>query len=241
MQKKNMKIKDNITIADQIAAIKTIVKYYFTDGEYTPYFADMGMYEAIVDNFIIGCKLREDEYAYLMVEKDEELKDLVFKFFFNGDDTEDAEKHNLDNQEYISILNYVMNNVKDIVDMKKKEVVSCTNEKREFYSSITTIIDDLDKSLNNISNLDLSSITPEMKELSLKFWDKLKDGELNAENLSQAIKDAVDFKVPETEIYEGQRKQIGNLNNMLREKENENRELKKKIVEFEARNVKADK
>ena len=241
MQKKNMKIKNNITITDQIAAIKTIVNYYFTDGEYTPYFADMGMYEAIVNNFITGCKLRDDEYSYILVEKDKELRDLVIKFFYNSEDTDEARGHNDENYKYISIFNFVMNNVKDIVDIKKKELVLCTNEKKEFYSTITSTVKDLDKSLQNLSRLDLNALTPEVKEFGLKFMEKFKDGEFNSETLTQAIKDAVDFKVPETEIYEGQRKQIGNLNNMLREKEEENKELKKKIVDFEARNVKADK
>ena len=41
MKKDIVKIKDNISIVDEITAIKSIVDYYFTDGEYTPYFAEI--------------------------------------------------------------------------------------------------------------------------------------------------------------------------------------------------------
>lgn len=64
MKKENMRIKENITISDQINVINYITDYYFTDGEYTPYYAGIAKIEAIALFFINGVKFDGDEYVY---------------------------------------------------------------------------------------------------------------------------------------------------------------------------------
>ena len=83
MKKENMEIKENITISDQINVINYITDYYFTDGEYTPYYAGIGKIEAIALFFIEGVEFDEDEYGYECVENDGELRKLVYKFCYD--------------------------------------------------------------------------------------------------------------------------------------------------------------
>lgn len=83
MKKENMRIKENITISDKINVINYITDYYFTDGEYTPYYAGIAKIEAIALFFINGVKFDGDEYVYECVENDEELRKLVYKFCYD--------------------------------------------------------------------------------------------------------------------------------------------------------------
>lgn len=39
MIKNNLRIKENITLMDQVNAIEFISEYYFQNGRYTPYYA----------------------------------------------------------------------------------------------------------------------------------------------------------------------------------------------------------
>lgn len=132
---------------------------------------------------------------------------------------------------------YVAVNVNEIVEVRKQELIHCTNEKRNFLNGLTEFIIDIDSSISNFANLDLTKLTPDIIETATKIMNQLKDKEITPDLVSDVIKNAVDFKVPETEIYEGQRKQIGNLQNLLKEERNKNNELEKKIIKFEARDA----
>ena len=220
-----MKVKSKITIVDQIRAIETIVSYCFTDGQYTPYYMEMGKLEAIVENFIVGCTINENEYVYELMGKHKDLNDLVMKFLTKSDDGEESD--------YVKIMNFVMNNVYEIVEFKKQKLIRSTENLDIACTTLVEFISDLDKALGNLRNLDLSQLTPEVIDTGLNIMNQLKDKDINADVLTDVIKNAVDFKVPETEIYEGQREQIGRLQDLLKEERDKNKELADKIVKFE--------
>ena len=71
--------------------------------------------------------------------------------------------------------------------------------------------------------------------------DQLSDKEITADVVSDVIKNAVDFKVDESEIVDGLKSQIGNLRDLLRDERKKNKTLEKKVADFGARNVLADK
>lgn len=241
MKKNNLRIKENITTVDQINAINNILGYYWTDGEYTPYFADVAKIETIVKCFIEGYELEEGEFLYNCANEDKDMKKLVRQFLYDVADNANAKKHNKDNKKYIDIMSFVIVNVNEKLEFEKKKRIHCTDEKKAFLDGITSFISDLDKSLGNIANLELSKLTPEMMETASGIIAQLKDKEITPELVSEVIKNAVDFKVPENEIIEGQREEIGRLKEMLAEERVKNKkdtkvktkdEKKDNIVEF---------
>lgn len=241
MKKENMRIKGNITISDQINVINYITDYYFTDGEYTPYYAGIGKIEAIALFFIDGVKFDNDEYVYECVENDEELRGLVHKFCYDIANDKVAKKHNGDNRKYIDIMRFVIENVNEKLEFEKQKRIHCTEEKSEFISSISNFINDLDSAMSNFSNLKLSELTPDTIEKAKSIIDQLSDKEITADVVSDVIKNAVDVKIPESEMIDGLKEQIGNLRDLLRDERKKNKTLEKKVADFGARNVLADK
>ena len=227
MKKENVKIKENITIADQIAVIDYIMNYYFTDSEYTPYYSGMARVEAIARYFLEGITFEKEDIIYDCVVEDKEIYDLVKKFYFDESESKAAENRNKKNAKYLNIMAFVIENVNEKLEFEKQKVIHCTVEKSDLLSSIDMFLSDLDKVMKNFANLELSKLTPEVIDSCMKVMNQLKDKEITPEVLSNVIKDAVDFKVPETEIYEGQRKQIGNLKKLLNDERKKNSELEK--------------
>ena len=241
MKKENMRIKENITISDQINVINYIMDYYFTDGEYTPYYAGIGKIEAIALYLIDGVEFDDDEYVYECVENDKELRALVHKFCYDVANGSVAKKHNTDNRKYIDVMRFVIENVNEKLEFEKQKRIHCTDEKSEFISSISNFVNDLDSAMSNFSNLKLSELTPDMIEKAKNIIDQLSDKEITADVVSDVIKNAVDFKVDESEIVDGLKSQIGNLCDLLRDERKKNKTLEKKVADFGARNVLADK
>lgn len=241
MKKENMKIKENITISDQINVINYITDYYFTDGEYTPYYAGIAKIEAIALFFINGVKFDGDEYVYECVENDEELRKLVYKFCYDVANDKIAKKHNEENGKYIDIMRFVIENVNEKLEFEKQKRIHCTDEKSEFISSISNFINDLDSAMSNFSNLKLSELTPDIIEKAKSIINQLSDKEITPELVSDVIKNAVDVEIPESEIIDGLKEQIGNLRDLLRDERKKNKTLEKKVTDFGARNVLADK
>ena len=170
MKKENMEIKENITISDQINVINYIMDYYFTDGEYTPYYAGIAKIEAIALFFINGVEFDGDEYVYECVENDKELRTLVHKFCYDVANGSVAKKHNTDNRKYIDVMRFVIENVNEKLEFEKQKRIHCTDEKSEFISSISNFINDLDSAMSNFSNLKLSELTPDMIEKSKEYY-----------------------------------------------------------------------
>ena len=149
MKKKNIRIKNNITFIDQIAAIDMVVNSAFTDGKYTPFFVRKTLIESIVVHFIDGIEFDENEIIYDAVFLDKEILDLVGKFFATeGMADEDKEK----NAEYINIQEFVAENAMSIIEFEKEKVLNCTNSKERLYQDINDIASSITEIAKNIVN-----------------------------------------------------------------------------------------
>lgn len=149
MKKKNIRIKNNITFIDQIAAIDMVVNSAFTDGKYTPFFVGKTLIESIVVHFIDGIEFDENESIYDAVFLDKEILDLVGKFFATeGMADEDKEK----NAEYINIQEFVAENAMSIIEFEKEKVLNCTNSKERLYQDINDIASSITEIAKNIVN-----------------------------------------------------------------------------------------
>lgn len=133
MIKNNPHIKHNITMADKINAINGIVSGYFTDGEYTPYFAETAETIAIVNYFIEGVRFEEDEAVYSLVMNDPMLSALV-AVFYNPDLPESR------------IMAFIKENVTDKVSFIKQQILHNHADMDKIIQVCNVIIDSLEKS-----------------------------------------------------------------------------------------------
>ncbi len=150
MKKENMRIKENITISDQVNVINYIMDYYFTDGEYAPYYAGIAKIEAIALYFIDGVEFNDDEYVYECVENDKELRTLVHKFCYDVANGSVAKKHNTDNRKYIDVMRFVIENVNEKLEFEKQKRIHCTNEKNRMMKDINDVMEELVELAKNI-------------------------------------------------------------------------------------------
>lgn len=248
MKKNNAKIKDVITVIDEINAIESIVSSYFVDGEFTPYYSEMQCVIAIVENFIDGVEFEPDELVYDTAIHDNEIYSLITKFYYDISDTEQAKKENEENIKYITIWNRVMQYVHEKVEFEKQvrinklstatlsNLVYSQNEMIESVIDVCTTLLDSFSALSNLKHL-----TQDDMELAREFMSNLKDKNITETTLANAMKKVVkSHKVPNTKIYEGQRERIEEQQKQLAEKEKEITELRQWRRTHEARNVLSD-
>ena len=228
MKKENVKIKSNITIVDEISTIQNIVEYYFTDGEYTPYYADMAKVTAVAQNFLDGVEFEAEDYVYECVMTNDDLYKCVNKFLVPSTIKSDAQ--------YYNRMERIMKHVEDIVEFKKQELIHNTDAFR--------IVGDMCMALKDI----MDSYT-QNAELAKTFITDLQKSGITEETLTNAVRNAADqFKPSENEIIEGQRKRIAEQQVQLQEMQGRIQEMNKKVRGFEdwkheymARNVNAVK
>lgn len=228
MKKENVKIKSNITIVDEISTIQSIVEYYFTDGEYTPYYADMAKTTAVAQNFLDGVEFEAEDYVYECVMTNDDLYKCVNKFLVPSAIKSDAQ--------YYNRMERIMKHVEDIVEFKKQKLIHNTDAFR--------IVGDMCMALKDI----MDSYT-QNAELAKTFITDLQKSGITEETLTNAVRNAADkFKPSENEIIEGQRKRIAEQQAQLQEMQGRIQEMNKKVRGFEdwkheymARNVKAVK
>lgn len=242
MIKNNPKIKDNITIVDKINAIESFVSSYFTEDEnngnvtkYTPYYSEIAETYAIVENFLDGIEIEDEDTKDTLME-DEDVFNLIKKFYYNIEETDGAKKENEENFEYISIMNFVKHNVEEIVEFKKQQLVHRDEELRQKLAlgsksleKISYFFEVIGDALYNFSKLDLQLLKPENAELLKNVLLKLKDSNMTEESIANIIKGAVGFDLDKAaqDIINDKNKQIF--------------ELQKYKALYEARNVSADK
>ena len=228
MKKENVKIKSNITIVDEISTIQSIVEYYFTDGEYTPYYPDMGKTTAVAQNFLDGVEFEAEDYVYECVMTNDDLYKCVNKFLVPSTIKSDAQ--------YYNRMERIMKHVEDIVEFKKQKLIHNTDA--------FGIVGDMCMALKDI----MDSYT-QNAELAKTFITDLQKSGITEETLTNAMRNAADkFKPSENEIIEGQRKRIAEQQAQLQEMQGRVQEMNKKVRGFEdwkreymARNVKAVK
>lgn len=217
MKKENMRIKENITLTDKINAIESIISSHFTDGDYTPWYADMSEVIAVATYFIEGVILDEEDNIYDLYEKDEELHDLVEKFL--ADDVRSTTTPETE------IMRWVRGHVYDKVEYVKDNIIHSNPDSEKIVEAADVIID----TLGNFSKLNISEMSPEDIELGRTVLQKLADSgiEVTPESITEIIKNAVPFDIDETsaEIIDALKA--------------ENKELRKYKMMWNSRNVKS--
>ena len=223
MKKDNVRVKSDITIVDEITAIESMVSYYFTDNEYTPYYADMAKVTVIAENFLDGVEFESEDYVYQLVMESDDIYECVKKFL------EIPTSQDKENVDCYARMEKIMKQVEDVVEFKKQKLIHNSDAFSIVGDMCLAVKDILDNYAKN-------------SEIAQKFISDLQESGINEETLTNAVRNAADqFKIPESEIIEGQRNRIAEQQAQLQEKEAEIQELRKWKREYMARNVKAVK
>lgn len=205
MKKNNARIKANITMIDKINAIKYIVSSYFTDGEYTPYYSEMAQVIAVVTYFMEGIEFEDGDDIYFSIVQDEEVFNIVTDIITDEE------------------MAFVMKNVEDKVDFLKQQIIHQHADMDKIIEFCNVVID----ALENFSKLKINQMKPEDMDKAMKVINKLAEKDFTADDLSNAIKDAVGFEMDKAteEIIDAKNAEI--------------RELKKYKALWEGRNATA--
>lgn len=227
MELNSPKIKKDITLSDKVKVIESIVSSYFTNGIYTPYYAEQAKVIAIAYNFLEGVTFDDDDRVYDLVNSDEKLSSLIDKFL-KPQTTKIGQKYN-------TIMDEIMEAVKDKLDFEKQRMIHNTDA----FSIVGDMCVALAEILHNFSNMS-QIITPENIEAAKSFALAIQEGNITEETLTNAVRNAADkFVMPTNDVIEGQRKRIEEQQIQLQSVVKENNELREIVREYQARNVKA--
>lgn len=230
MKKTLLKVKNDITFEDKLNAIDLILNAFWDDetGEYTPWMEEPARVIAVGKYFIEGYTLEKGENLYKLYLSDDDLKGLVDNFI-----NPDTDSRNGSYKRYIKVMDFVDKMVHDKLEWTKQNIIHANPDMDRIVEGVNVFID----AFENLANLDLTALTPEMVNDGLSFMEKLKESgfEINAENLTKIVKDAASFNIDKAsqDIIDAKNEQIKKL-------QEENRELKKFKGNFSDRNVMND-
>ncbi len=230
MKKSLLKVKNTITFEDKLNAIDLILNAFWDDetGEYIPWMEEPARIIAVAKYFIEGYELEKGENLYKLYLSDDDLKGLVDNFI-----NPDTDSRNGSYKRYIKVMDFVDEMVHDKLEWTKQNVIHANPDMDRIVKGVNVFID----AFENLANLDLTALTPEMIENGKTFIDKLKETgfDVSPENLTKIVKDAAAFDVDKAsqDIIDAKNEQIKKL-------QEENRELKKVKGNFSARNVMND-
>lgn len=199
MKKDNLRIKEDINILDQKNAIEMITTSAFMENGYTPYYVDDTKLAAIMEYFITGYELDEEDSLYQIIYEDEDVRNLILKFFENVDDTDEAREENKENAIYINILNNVMNNVVDKIEFEKQKMIHLTDKKGEFLVDLNSALESITETFVKASQA-LTDVDPETKKTFLSVLTKLDTAKLlNKNTITDVISDIANKKFKDAE------------------------------------------
>lgn len=214
LKKDNVRIKSDITIVDEISAIEGMVSYYFTDDEYTPYYADMAKVTVIAENFLDGIDFDPEDYIYQLVMENDDIYACVKKFL-EIPSSQDKENVNC----YVR-MEKIIKQVEDIVEFKKQKLIHGSDT----IKAIGDLCDGIIAVLNNIAEMN----SPENIQIAKDFMEEIRQNGITEETLANAVRKAADkFKMPNNEIIEGQRQRIAEQQEQLKEQQKKNRRNEK--------------
>ena len=173
----NMKIKDDITILDRVNATKFIASYYFIGGNYTPYYEEIGEVEGVIKYFIEGIEFEKGESLYENYLTNENLNKLVNMFIVNDKYTTDR----------AIIMQWVRTNVSKLVEYEKQNLIHHNEDLTKIVATAAEVIID---SLGNFSKLNISKLSDEDMEMSLKFMKLLTESGVSEESMTNAFRKA---------------------------------------------------
>ena len=230
MKKSLLKVKNTITCEDKLNAINLILGAFWDDnkGEYIPWMEEPARIIAVAKYFIEGYELEKGENLYKLYLSDDDLKGLVDNFI-----NPDTDSRNGSYKRYIKVMDFVDEMVHDKLEWTKQNIIHAHPDMERIVKGVNVFID----AFENLANLDLTALTPEMIENGVSFMEKLKESgfEINAENFTKIVKDAAAFNIDKAsqDIIDAKNDQIKKL-------QEENKELKKEKGNFSARNVMND-
>lgn len=210
MIKENVKIKDDISFIDEINAIEYITASNFKIDEvnevtYTPEYQTSAEIEAIVLYFVEGVTFENNDIIYQSIMKDKTLSKIVKKFY-----EKDNGPVSQTNIHYVSIMNFVRNNVQKKVDFICQKLIHSNSIESSIVELLNTV-------RSVISNFDLGAF----KEIDYKVvMDALKkisdsDIDINPDGLSKIFKDAIKFDNKTAEIIDDKDKKITELKDYI--------------------------
>lgn len=217
MKKTLLKVKNDITFEDKLNAIDLILGAFWDDntGEYIPWMEEPARIIAVAKYFIEGYELEKGENLYKLYLSDDDLKGLVDNFI-----NPDTDSRNGSYKRYIKVMDFVDEMVHDKLEWTKQNIIHAHPDMDRIVKGVNVFID----AFENLANLDLTALTPEMVKDGVSFMEKLKESgfEINAENLTKIVKDAAAFDIDKAsqDIIDAKNEQIKKL-------QEENRELKK--------------
>lgn len=159
MRIENLKVKENISLNEKIAAIDYIVERCFDfdeDGyvsDYRPYLKEIGIVESIATFFIDGLYFDNNEIIYEAVTSNDEVAKLIDSFF-----TKTKSKKNLTYEQ--NIMQFVIDHVDDKLDYMKQLYIAQLINKKDSLSSL------LDMMKNKIDEMNITDINNGMKAFS---------------------------------------------------------------------------
>lgn len=217
MKKSLLKVKNTITFEDKLNAIDLILNAFWDDetGEYTPWMEEPARVIAVGKYFIEGYALEKGENLYKLYLSDDDLKGLVDNFI-----NPDTGSRNGSYKRHIKVMDFVDEMVHDKLEWTKQNIIHAHPDMERIVKGVNVFID----AFENLANLDLTALTPEMIENGKTFIDKLKETgfDVSPENLTKIVKDAAAFDIDKAsqDIIDAKNEQIKKL-------QEENRELKK--------------
>lgn len=217
MKKSLLKVKNTITFEDKLNAIDLILNAFWDDetGEYTPWMEEPARVIAVGKYFIEGYALEKGENLYKLYLSDDDLKGLVDNFI-----NPDTDSRNGSYKRYIKVMDFVDGMVHDKLEWTKQNIIHAHPDMERIVKGVNVFID----AFENLANLDLTALTPEMIENGKTFIDKLKETgfDVSPENLTKIVKDAAAFDIDKAsqDIIDAKNEQIKKL-------QEENKELKK--------------
>ena len=127
-------------------------------------------------------------------------------------------------------MDFVDAMVHDKLEWTKQNIIHAHPDMERIVKGVNVFID----AFENLANLDLTALTPEMIENGKTFIDKLKETgfDVSPENLTKIVKDAAAF-----DIDKASQDIINAKNEQIKKLQEENKELKKVKGNFSARNV----
>lgn len=220
MIKNNVKIKEDITFEDQLNAIEYITSSNFSinegEIEFTPEYTMSSELEAIALYFMQGIEFEDDDIMYECIMKDKEVLSLTQKFFYDED-----EKVNKKNGKYISIYNFVMNNVQKKVDFMLQKLIHTNPVMNEFSTLLSSIF-------HIISNFRFDNLL-KLKDVDIKtameFMKKISDSkvDITSDSIAEIFKTVIKIDDKTAEIIDSKNAEI--------------KELKKYKMLWDSRNV----
>lgn len=191
MKKNNVRIKDNITFGEQVAAIEKITEAYFDNDNYVPYYGMIAKNLAIVTYFIDGLEFDADEDVLECISQDGTILNLI-DVFTKSDE-----------------WSFIEDNVNDIIEFEKERIIHSHANMDKIIEACDIIID----SLENFAKLSITGMTKEDMVNASKIMQQLAGKEFTMDDISEAIKNAVGFDIDKAsaEIIDAKNKEIKEL------------------------------